>query len=203
LRAGIKNRIIRPTPLPRPSSPERFFSLIGSLLLLSLAGNALALFYAWTQRVARRESEQRNEAEQAILRVALLGRGHVTAVEVSARSRLPLALVEATLHEMFTANQCLSDLEADGRAVYVFPQFDDAPLRREATEREILRLASLHNGTLSVEQVALATDLTIAQARWFLTDLAERDVCISISPSGDRFRFQGLMRSSARTTRVN
>src|SRR5581483_9123646 len=179
---ALASKTVSSARRPRPLPPKRFFSLIGSLLLLSLAGNALALFYAWTQRVARRESERRNEAEQAILRVALLA---------------------ATLHEMFTANQCLSDVEADGRAVYVFPQFDDAPLRREATEREILRLASIHNGTLSIEQVALATDLTIAEARHFLSDLADRDVCTSISPSGDRFRFQGLMRSTARTTRVN
>jgi len=170
--------------------------VLAFLLMLSLAGNAAALYYAYTQRLARLGFERQAEAERAILLQAMYARGRLTPVEVAARSRLPLALIERTLREMSVENQCLSDLDEAGRAIYIFPQFDDEPQRREATEREILRTARIHNGELSVEELALATDLTLAEAREWLITLAARGDCISLGQTGERFRFEGLARSA-------
>jgi plasmid stability protein len=166
------------------------------LFMLSLLGNAIALYYAFMQRAARLSFEQRAEAERAILRQALYARGRLTAVEAAARSNISLSVIEATLREMVRENQCLSDLDEHGRAFYVFPQFDDEPQRREATEREILRTAQLHHGELSVEELALSTELTLGEAREWLTALAARGDCIQVNRTGERFRFEGLMRQA-------
>jgi len=170
--------------------------VVNFLFFLSLIGNAALLYYAYIQRAARRGFEQRAEAERAILRQAMYARGHLSAVEAAARSQLPLALIEWTLREMNAENQCLSTLDDDGRAIYIFPQFDDEPQRREATEREILRTAHIHNGELSVEELALATDLTLAQAREWLMTMAERGTCTPSSEASERYRFEGLARSN-------
>jgi uncharacterized protein YcaQ len=178
--------------------PAEVATVLSFLFLLSVLGNAVALYYAYTQRAARLGFERRAEAERAVLRQAMYARGRLTAVEVAARSHLPLALLEATLREMVVESQCLSDLDEDGRAIYVFPQFDDEPQRREATEREILRTAHIHNGELSVEQLALATDLNLDQAREWLTALAARGACVAVGKAGERFRFEGLARAHQR-----
>ncbi len=170
--------------------------MLSFLLLLSLIGNALALYYAYTQRAARLGFEQRAEAERAILRQAMYTRGRLTAVEVAARSHLSLAVIEQTLREMAASNQCFSDLDEDGRAIYLFPQFDDEPRRREATEREILRTARLHNGELSVEELALATELNLSEARQWLAAMAARGICTPTGKTGERYRFEGLKRST-------
>ena len=170
--------------------------MLAFLLMLSLVGNAAALYYVWTQRRARYGFEERKEAERAILRQAMYARGHLTSVEAAARSNLPLVLIETTLREMAADNQCLSDLDEDGRAIFIFPPFDDEPQRREATEREILRTASIHNGELSVEELALATDLNLNQAREWLMTMAARGTCAPVGRAGERFRFEGLARST-------
>jgi len=166
------------------------------LFMLSLIGNAAALYYVWTQRAAQRGFDQRAEAERVILRQAMYARGRLTSVEAAARSNLSLTLIETTLREMATDNQCLSDLDEDGRAIFIFPQFDDEPQRREATEREILRTARIHNGELSVQELALATDLNLDEAREWLMTMAARGACAPVGRAGERFRFEGLARST-------
>ncbi len=166
------------------------------ILMLSLIGNAAALYYIWTQRAARHNFERRAEAERVILRQAMYTHGRLTSVEAAARSNLSLALIETTLQEMVADNQCLSDLDEDGRAIFVFPQFDDEPQRREAIEREILRTARIHNGLLSVEELALATDLNLAEARAWLLAMAAHGTCAPVGQAGERFRFDGLARST-------
>jgi uncharacterized protein YcaQ len=169
---------------------------MGFLFTLSLIGNAIALYYALTQRKARLSSEERTEAERAILRQAMYLHGRLTAVDVAAHSRIPLANLEATLRELVAENQCLSDLDEQGRAIYVFPQFDDSAIRQEATERAILRAVRIHNGELTIEQLALATDLTLSQARLWLSELTARGDCIAVKSQGnqapEKFRFGGL-----------
>lgn len=166
------------------------------LLTLSLIGNVVALYYALTQRKARLSSEERTEAEHAIVRQAMYLRGRLTAVDVAAHSRIPLASIEATLRELSVENQCLCDLDEQGRAIYVFPQFDDSAVRQEATERAILRAVRIHDGELTTEQLAIATDLTLSQARLWLSELAARGDCVAVRSEGDqapeKFRFSGL-----------
>ena len=169
--------------------------MVNFLFMLSLIGNAIAVYYVWAQHAARNSFEQRAEAERVILRQAMYARGHLTAVETAARSNVPLALIESTLREMTANNQCLSDLDADGRAIFVFPQFDDEPQRREAIEYEILRAARIHNGELSIEELALATDLNLAQARAWLVAMAARGTCTQTGKAGERYRFEGLART--------
>lgn len=161
------------------------------LLFLSVIANAALLYYAYTERAARLGFEQRAEVDRAILRHAMYARGRVSAVEVAARSSHALALVEARLREMTAENQCLSDLDEQGRAVYVFPPFDDSAERRETTEREILLTARRYGGELSVEELALETELSLEQSRAWLNALAERGACV---PANGRFRFDKLAR---------
>jgi uncharacterized protein YcaQ len=177
------------------AAPPRF-AVLSFLLTLSLIGNALALYHLYRQRAARRVLEQRAEVERAVLRQAMYARGRLTAVEIAARSHLPLSVIEIVLQAMCADNQCVSDLDEDGRAIYIFPQFDDEPQRREATEREILRTARLHHGELSVEELALATDLNLDQAREWLMALAARGSCVPVGKASERFRFEGLARST-------
>lgn len=171
--------------------------MLSFLLFLSLVGNAFLLYYALSQRSTRLREEQRADLEKVILRQAMLARGHLMAVEVAARSSYSLGAVESVLGEMVAQNQCLSDLDTDGRAIYIFPQFDDTRHREEATEREILLLAKIHGGELTAEQIALRTMMTIEQAQQWLMVMAERGICMPQAGQSEisgRFRFQGLMR---------
>lgn len=168
--------------------------MTGFLLLLSLTGNVLALYYYLTRGEGQQRRGQRVEAERLILRQAMYARGVVSAVEIAARSALPLSVVETALRDMVADNQCQSELDAEGRVIYIFPHFDDSALRREALEREILRLAATYGGELSVEQVAMNTDLTLAQARQWLTEMAERGACRELGADHGRFHFAGLVR---------
>lgn len=163
------------------------------LLFLSVLGNIVLLYFAYSERATRLGFEQQAEIERAILRQAMYLHGRVSAVEIAARSNFPLALIEIKLREMTANNQCMSELDEQGRAIYVFPQFDDLEVRREATEREILLTARRHGGQISVEQLAMETDLTIEQSRAWLNSLTERGACI---PDNGRYKFQQLTRSS-------
>lgn len=169
--------------------------MLSFLLFLSLAGNAGLLYYALTQRSLRLSEEQYAQIEKIILRQAMQARGRLMAVEVAARSAYSLGVVEFVLGKMVAENQCLSDLDADGRAVYVFPQFDDTRHRQEATEREILLLAKVHGGELTPEQIAMRTIMTIDEARQWLMFMSERGICAPSTEQGElssRFRFQGV-----------
>lgn len=161
------------------------------LLFLSVIGNAALLYYAYTERQARLGFERRAEVERAILRHAMDARGHVSSVEIAARYSFTVALVESKLHEMVVENRCLSELDEGGRAVYVFPQFDDSAERREAVERDILLTARRFGGVLSVEELAMSTELTLAQSRAWLDALTERGAC---EREENKFRFAGLCR---------
>jgi hypothetical protein len=163
------------------------------LLFLSVVANAALVYYAYTERASRLGFERRAEIERFILRQAMYSRGRVSAVEVAARSPFALALVEAKLREMAAENQCLSDLDEQGRAVYVFPQFDDSAERRGALEREILLTARRYGGELSVEELAMETNLTLDESRAWLSAMAARGAC---AEAGERYRFERLARGA-------
>src|SRR5581483_5580191 len=78
---ALASKTVSSARRPRQLPPNRFFSLIGSLLLHSLPVNPLALSNSRTQHAARHESDRHNKANHAILLVAPLTRDHVTPVE--------------------------------------------------------------------------------------------------------------------------
>ncbi|MFN7931323.1 MAG: hypothetical protein U0Y68_26010 [Blastocatellia bacterium] len=171
--------------------------MFGFLFFLSLSTNAFLLYYAFTVRAAHLNEEQRAAIEQVILRQAMYAHGRLAAVEIAARSAYSLRLVEAVLASLVAQNQCLSELDVEGRAIYVFPQFDDTSSRQEATEREILLLAKLHGGELTAAQIAVQTMMTVDEAWQWLMVMATQGICAPNTERPDpaaRFRFHSLGR---------
>ncbi len=169
-------------------------SMLSFLFFLSLVANFVLVYLLYTERASHLSGEAHAAIEAAILRQAMQARGRISAVEIAARVALPLLHVENVLREMVSHNQCLSELDREGRAIYVFPQFDDSTKRSEETEREILLMAHLHGGELTAQQIAMRTTMSFDESQQWLMEMSERGACTPINERNDRFRFEGLRR---------
>lgn len=167
-------------------------SMLSFLFFLSLIANFVLVYLLYTERSSRLGGNARAEIEASILRQAMQARGRTSAVEIAARFALPLLQVENVLREMVSHNQCQSELDREGRAIYVFPQFDDSTKQGEATEREILLMAHLHGGELTAQQIAMRTTMSFDESQQWLMEMSERGACAPVDEHNDRFRFKGL-----------
>jgi hypothetical protein len=158
------------------------------LLFLLIA--VAAIWLAVWQAKLRAQAEHRVELERDVIRAAMLRAGRITAIDV--KTRLPNAVdeIEECLRTMHRQGYCESEVTEDGRHVYIFGAFDDAPQRALALEKNILRLAQIQNGVVRVPAVALSTDLSYLEARRVLEEMAAHGICTA-AEEPDTFYFVG------------
>jgi hypothetical protein len=145
---------------------------------------------AYRLRLATRRADadaRRRELENFILMTALRQGGHVTAVEIAARAPETVEEVETTLRELQRIGVCDSELTGDGRHVYIFRSFDDAPQRARTLEKNILWVAKACRAPVTPGDVALRTELSFDESRLWLDDMARRGLCRVVAP--DRCEF--------------
>ena len=136
----------------------------------------------------REANESAAELERDIIRAAMQCGGRITALEVrSARGR-SLADVEEQLRRLHANGYCESDLTHDGRLIYVFPSFDEAPVRALRLESHILQLARARNGLVDVSKIAAETELSYVEARRLLDRMCDEGICEPTEHS-DTYRF--------------
>ena len=155
-----------------------------------------ALVYATWQAKRHARALAEVELERDIIRAAMLCRGQITALDVKTRHPSSVAEIETRMRSLASSGYCERRLVDDGQQVYVFQAFDDAPLRALALERQILLLAQLHNGRVPVLSVVRALDLSYAEARRKLEDMAAQKIC-SATGEHDVFWFYTASDSDA------
>lgn len=129
--------------------------------------------------------------ERAVLEAAARSGGRVTPAEVAAcADDLSIAEARELLDELADERLCTVETVAGGAMVYNFSRSQPAPLEplreRPASERElrlrreraVLRTVAEHDGRVTPVLVALGgDDLSIAEARELLDDLARQGLC--------------------------
>ena len=147
-----------------------------------LAGRALTGF-----RLAE-ASEEARELERDIIRAAMHLGGRITALDVRTRLARSVEEIEERLRQLHVRGYCESEMAPSGRVTYVFPAFDEAPVRALQLEKQILRLAKRHGGHLTAGTVTVETDLSYHEARQVLDEMAEDGIC-ERSGEADSYRF--------------
>lgn len=137
----------------------------------------VAVMAAVRQAQLREVAERGHELERDIIRAAMMRGGRITALDVKPRHTVPVELIEERLRALHRHGYCESSLTEDGYLTYVFKDFDDTPQRMAAIEKKILMLAETKNGIVTARAVALATDLSYAEARLWLRHMVEERIC--------------------------
>ena len=160
-----------------------------TLLLIIIAYVAGVVTTATFYRNRIREaSESAAELERDIVRAAVQHGGRISAIDVRPSRGRSLADVEVELRRMHAHGYCESELTHDGRPIYVFPAFDEAPQRALRIESLILQVARARNGLVDVSKIAAETELSYADARRVLDMMCEQGIC-EPTDSSDTYRF--------------
>jgi hypothetical protein len=173
--------------------------LMTTLILLALGFTAGVVSAAtWFRQSIQLRDEAAGELERDIIRSAIQHGGRITALDVRSRSAPSLEAVEQRLRALHTAGYCESDLDEENRPIYIFPAFDEAPLRAVRLEKQVLSLARRGDGVVDVGGLTVETDLTYVEARHMLEKMREDGIC-EPADQPDTYRFF-LQRSHARRT---
>ncbi len=136
----------------------------------------------------RRSTEAAAELERAVIRAAMLRGGRITALDVRPPAQFALTDVEAQLRRMHTEGYCENDLTSDGRPIYVFSEYDEAPQRALRLESLILQMARTHQGFVDVSKIAAETELSYLEARRLLDEMTGKGIC-EPTERADTYRF--------------
>lgn len=159
-----------------------FFLLLAVFLLGVFVGRALQALGPG------RRGDVTGELERDIIRAAMQRGGRVTALDVRPRQAVSLAEIEDHLRSLHAQGYCHSDITREAYPVYIFPAFDDAPLRALQIEKKIIRLARNNGGVVHVSAVAVETDLSYLDARHVLDEMVAEGIC-EPSEEADAYRF--------------
>ena len=136
-----------------------------------------AIWIATWQAKLREQVERRAELERDIIRSATLCAGRITALDVKTRVPNAIDAIEECLRKLHRQGYCESEVTSDGRHLYIFGAFDDAPQRARALEKVILRIAQIHDGIVRVPAVVLDTELSYLEVRALLDGMAQNGIC--------------------------
>ncbi|HQR39368.1 MAG TPA: hypothetical protein PLF26_13325 [Blastocatellia bacterium] len=162
---------------------------MSTLLLLVVAYAAGVISSAvWFRKQIHLRDEAAGELERDIIRNAIQHGGRITALDVRSRSAESLEAVEVRLRALHSAGYCESDLDDEGRPIYIFPAFDEAPLRAVRLEKQVLSLARRCEGIVQVSSLTVETDLSYVEARQLLEKMREDGIC-EPAETPDTFRF--------------
>lgn len=141
-----------------------------------------------SQRVRLDHAEQSSQVERAIVRAAVQCGGRITALDVRNAGDVGISEIEAQLRRLMSQGYCESDLTADGQTIYIFPSYDDAPIRARRLEKQVLQLAKSTGGLVRLSTVATETELTYVDARTMMQTMREAGIC-EATEDPDAFRF--------------
>lgn len=141
-----------------------------------------------SQRERLDAAEQSAQVERAIVRAAVQRGGRITALDVRQAGDAGIAEIEKQLRRLQASGYCESDLTPDGQTIYIFPAFDDAPIRARRLEKQVLQLAKTTGGLVRLSTIATETELTYVDARQMLHSMREAGIC-EATEDPDAFRF--------------
>lgn len=155
-------------------------------MLLVICGWLASVVVSQRQRLD--QAEQSAQVERAIVRAAVQRGGRITALDVRNAGDVGIADIEQQLRRLQASGYCESDLTADGQTMYIFPSFDDAPIRARRLEKQVLQLAKASGGIVRLSTIATDTELTYADARQMVSSMRDEGIC-EPTDDPDAFRF--------------
>lgn len=155
-------------------------------MLLVICGWLASVVMSQRQRLDA--AEQSAQVERAIVRAAVQRGGRITALDVRNAGDVGIADIERQLRRLQAQGYCESDLTADGQTIYIFPSFDDAPIRARRLEKQVLQIAKTTGGLVRLSTIATETELTYVDARQMMETMREAGIC-EATDDPDAFRF--------------
>jgi hypothetical protein len=155
-------------------------------MLLVICGWLASVVISQRQRLDA--AEESAQVERAIVRAAVQRGGRITALDVRQAGDVGIAEIEKQLRRLSASGYCESDLTPDGQTFYIFPAFDDAPIRARRLEKQVLQLAKTTGGLVRLSTIATETELTYVDARQMMHSMREAGIC-EATDDPDAFRF--------------
>lgn len=165
------------------SNPMEF-----ALIILLIAVCVWLTVVVFNQRKLLDRAEQAALVERAIIRAAVQRGGRITALDVRNAGDAGLDDIEFHFRRMHAQGYCESELTTDGQTLYIFPAYDDAPIRARRLEKQVLQLAKTTGGLVRLSTIATETELTYVDARQMVHHMREAGIC-EPTDDPDAFRF--------------